>query len=206
MKTRFSNYGLNLNHTTDITWHQQRAKPQLEDTATIRNIITIMMITFVANTSTNVLPNLTKAPQAFCLQLVLFLLSPPSSPAVTLPSIMDRSTISLFFQIFHFGFCMFLNVSWHVTALEFGKSFTPVRLQINQFYPRKMCKSRNFSPKIGSRECFTHLFWTNWQFLCAIIYSNKNSLKFFCKNSWKFYPSPKTLSLVINSMSDTWLR
>ena len=126
MKTGFSNYGLNFTHTTDITQHQQRAGPHLEETATIRNIITIMMITFMANTSTNVLPNLTKPPQAFCLhvQLVLLLLS-PSSPAITLPSIMDRSTISFFFQIFHFGFCMFLNVSWHVTALEFVKSFTP---------------------------------------------------------------------------------
>ena len=97
MKTGFSNYGLNFTHTTDITQHQQRARPHLEETATIRKIITIMMITFMANTSTN----LTKAPQAFCLhvQLVLFLLS-PSSPAVTLPSIMDRSTFSLFFNIF----------------------------------------------------------------------------------------------------------
>ena len=62
--------------------------------------------------------------------------------------------------------------------------------------------------------------------LCAIIYSNTNSLKFFCENSslslanftervtfcvnsWKFYPSPKILSLVplvTNSMSDTWLK
>ena len=104
MKTRFSNYGLNFTHTTDITQHQQRARPHLEETATIRNIITIMMITFMANTSTN----LTKAPQAFCLhvQLVLFLLS-PSSPAVTLPSIMDRSTISLFFHIFTLVFACF---------------------------------------------------------------------------------------------------
>ena len=89
-----------------------------------------------------------------------------------------------------------------------------------------MRKSRNFRPKIRNRECVTHLFWTNCQFLCAIIYSNTNSLKFFCENSslnlanftervtfcvnsWKFYPSPKILSLVplvINSMSDTWLR
>ena len=108
MKTRFSNYGLNFTHTTDITQHQQRARPHLEETATIRNIITIMMITFMASTLTNALPNLTKPPQAFCLhvQLVLLLLSPPS-PAVTLPSIMDRSTISLFFHIFTLVFACF---------------------------------------------------------------------------------------------------
>ena len=38
--------------------------------------------------------------------------------------------------------------------------------QIFQFYPQKMRKSRHFLPKIENGRCFTHLFWTNCQFLC----------------------------------------
>ena len=77
MKTGFSNYGLNFTHTTDITQHQQRARPHLKETATIRNIITIMMITFMTNTLTNIYPTSPKLPRLFASMSSLFSSSSP---------------------------------------------------------------------------------------------------------------------------------
>ena len=70
-----------------------------------------------------------------------------------------------------------------------------------QFYLRKARWSRYFWQQIENGEWYTHLFWTNCQFL--LLYYKLTSASYtekviLCVNSWKSYrsPSPKVFCTI----------